>query len=77
LPTKSEKTESQSEAPKAPTTEEPRYDRDRLIREAQPLTGHPSHVVAGALSTSTGTSFTKTQAQELVEKFLNSPVKED
>lgn len=76
MATKSEKNESQPEAPKAASNDEPRYDRDRLVREGQQITGHPSHVVAGALEGSTGTSWTETQAKELVEKFLNSPVKE-
>ena len=52
-----------------------KYSVERLLADAQELTGFPRHIVAGALSGSTG-DLSVSQAQSKVEKFLNSEVKE-
>jgi hypothetical protein len=50
------------------------FSRDRLLRDAQPLLGLDTHVVAGALHASTEEYLTIDEARALVETWLTAPV---
>lgn len=52
-----------------------KYSIERLLADAYDLTGYSRHIVAGALSDSTG-DLSVEQVQSKVEKFLNAEVKE-
>lgn len=67
------KTASVSKAAKSDDAQ--KYSAERLLADAYELTGYPRHIVAGALSETSG-DLSITQVQSKVEKFLNSEVKE-
>lgn len=78
--TDTEKPETESKsASKAATANKAdtatKYSIERLLADAHDLTGYSRHIVAGALSDSTG-DLSVEQVQSKVEKFLNSEVKE-
>ena len=52
-----------------------KYSIERLLQDAQPLTGYPRHILAGALYGKTG-DLTAEQAKSAAEKFLSTEVKE-
>jgi len=55
-----------------------KFSRERLLDESLAITGHPRHVVAGALADKGGDNpLTADQAKSAVEKFLNRDVKTD
>ena len=59
------------------STPEPRFGRDRAIAAGEALTGHPSHVVAGALHGSDpDDTFTKAELERKVRAFLGREVQE-
>jgi hypothetical protein len=77
---KSEKSESKTEDKPATTagdTERIKYTRERLLESSQALTGHPKHVLAGALVDLGGDEdeeLTVKQAQAAIEKHLSREV---
>jgi len=78
--TETDKPETESKsASKAATTKAAdtatKYSIERLLADAQDLTGYSRHIVAGALFDSTG-DLSVEQVQSKVEKFLNREVKE-
>lgn len=70
---------AETSAPKeaSSASEAIRFDRDRLTGpDATAITGYPRHIVVGALSDTSGSSFTVEQAKSAIEKFLNREVEE-
>lgn len=63
-------------APTEKTTRsgETQFQRDRLIREAQPLLGYDSHVVVGALHGDSREYLTVDQAKSRIEEWLSTVV---
>lgn len=64
-------------APAAPSGE-PRFARKRIIADAANLTGHPAHVLVGALHDVEGDGpVTIREATAAADAYLNRPVRED
>lgn len=54
----------------------PKFERERLVTEAQAVLGYPSHVVAGAMADHRGEgALTVPDAKAAVERFLKRGVK--
>lgn len=54
--------------------QEKRYDHDELVANARSLTGHPAHLVAGAIANDDRKTLTRKQATKAVEEFLGREV---
>jgi hypothetical protein len=61
------------------TSEEPKFPRERIVREATELLGEPRrHVVAGALSDLKGSGdITLASARRAVDNYRNREVKKE
>lgn len=68
LPSRADKAAAKREA----AQREPRFERSRLVdpNEGQAITGHPAHVVAGALHDVEGEEFTRAEVGGLIDAFL-------
>lgn len=51
------------------------YDVERVVAEAEAFTGHPPHVMAGALAEYGKKTITVDEARALADDWLTSPVK--
>lgn len=77
-PDQADASEGKGEGAKAVSKrQEKRYDHDELVANARSLTGHPAHLVAGALSVEEKKTLTRKQATKAVEDFLGREVEVD
>lgn len=62
-------------AKEAASKDDDTFDRQRLIDEAYPRFGQPSHVVAGAIDGINKKNLTEAEVKAAVQSFLTSEVK--
>lgn len=64
--------------PTPPAPAAPTFTRERLLGiEGELITGHPHHVIAGALAGSEDESLTREQVSARIDQFLTRPVSQE